>query len=373
MIQKLLAVSFLVGMSAVAASAQVRDTVSLPDSLWDAADTVTWVRKVPGYCEGPAYEAATGAVYFTQQPGNNYPNWPIYRVVPGVDTGLIWYNTNQSNGLAFDPQGRLVACQKNQVVRLKPNPVSGGLGGALDTILTSGFGASVQSNDLTIGKNGDMYFTGYTDNNVYYLSASGARTTVATGVSSSNGIEWLRDLDSNAVYINASGSNVVYRYDRDPATGALSNRTNFISITQPDGGTYDSHGNRYVASYGGGEIRVYNATGTTQLGYIRLRKQSGIYDSVASSGRTGKQGNVDNCVFGGPDMKTLYMTGDGGLFAIRLKVPGVPAGVTALRASSSRSRGISKEASGEFRDVRGRALAPETRAPAMKVPLSKSP
>ncbi|HEX2612323.1 MAG TPA: SMP-30/gluconolactonase/LRE family protein [Fibrobacteria bacterium] len=345
----------LVVLAAIPAAAVV-DSISLPDSIW-AGDSVTWVRKVPGYCEGPAYEKATGAVYFSQQPGNSAANWPIYRTVPGVDTGGIWYNTNQSNGMAFDPQGRLVVCQKNQVVRLKPNPVSGGLGGALDTILTSGFGANVQSNDLVIGRAGDIYFSGYTDNNVYYLSPSGVRITVAMSVSSSNGIEWLQDLDSNAVYVNASGSNVVYRYQRDPATGALSNRTNFISsIPAPDGGSFDSHGNRYVASYNNGEIRVYNMAGT-YLGRIALRKQSGIYDSVASSGRTGKQGNADNCVFGGPDLKTLYITGDGGLFSIPLKIPGVPAGqVTAIHRGLAPMKSRPNASSEEFRDLRGRML-----------------
>ena len=350
--------------TAVPALSQVQDSISLPDSLWNSTDTVVWERKVPNYCEGPAYEAATGAVYFTVQTASQ-PNWPIMRTVPGVDTGGVWYNTKQSNGLAFDRQGRLVACQNGQVVRLKSN----GTSGVLDTILTSGFGNTVQSNDLAIGKNGDIYFSGYSDNNVYYLNTEGVRTTVATGVSSSNWIEWLQDLDSNALYVNSSGSGKVYRYVRDPATGALSGRTDFITVTQPDGGTYDSHGNRYVASYGNGEIRVYN-NAATYLGRIALRKQSGIYDSVASQGRKGKQGNADNCVFGGPDMKTLYITGDGGLFSLRLKVAGVPASPVALRPMISRETKLRGE--NENRDVRGRLLAPSSKMPAVKVPIPET-
>jgi sugar lactone lactonase YvrE len=252
------------------------------------------------------------------------------------------------------------------VVRLKPNPVSGGLGGALDTILTSGFGANTQSNDLFIGKAGDIYFSGYNDNNVYYLSPAGVRTTVATSVSSSNGIEWLQDLDSNAVYVNASGSNRVYRYVRDPATGALSGRTDFLTVTSPDGGTYDSHGNRYVSSYNMGEIRVYNMAGTF-LGRIALRKQSGIYDSVASAGRTGRQGNSSNAVFGGSDMKTLFITGDGGLFSIRLKIPGVPAGqTTSLRRALHPSKMRPEAPASESRDLRGRVVPESWDGPALK-------
>jgi hypothetical protein len=105
----------------------------------------------------------------------------------------------------------------------------------------------------------------------------------------------------------------------------------------------------------------------TQLGRIALRKQSGIYDSVNSQGRTGKQGNADNCVFGGPDMKTLYITGDGGLFSIPLKIPGVPPGqVTAIHRGLAPSKSHPEASSGEFRDLRGRMLPKSWDGPAPK-------
>ena len=100
-----------------------------------------------------------------------------------------------------------------------------------------------------------------------------------------------------------------------------------------------------------------------------MRMQTGIYDSVSSSGRVGNNGNADNCVFGGPDLKTLYITGDGGLYSIRLKIPGVPRSIsTAIRPANSRSRNIPMSAETESRDVRGRVLAPSTKVPAVKVP-----
>lgn len=358
----------LAALAAIPAAAQV-DSISLPDSIW-AGDSVTWVRKVPNYCEGPAYEKATGAVYFTVQTASK-PNWPIYRTIPGVDTGGPWYGVKQNNGLAFDPQGRLVACQNGQLSRILHDSASGL--GVLDSVLTT-FTSSTQSNDLFIGKAGDIYFSGYNDGKVYYLNAQRQLSTVATGVTSSNGIEWLQDLDSTGVYVNGSQAKIVYRYQRDPATGALSNRTNFITNIQADGGTFDSHGNRYVANYEGGEIRVYNMAGT-QLGRIALRKQSGIYDSVSSQGRPGKQGNADNCVFGGSDLKTLFITGDGGLFSIRLKIPGVPAGqTTGIRRALIPSKSLPETPSPEFRDLRGRRLPQSSDAPVAKFsPAPRSP
>jgi len=61
-------------------------------------------------------------------------------------------------------------------------------------------------------------------------------------------------------------------------------------------------------------------------------------------------------VFGGADLKTLYFTGDGGLYSIRLKIPGrVRPGVTALRAASLASKRPALDPTP--RDARGRMLS----------------
>ena len=374
MIQKISFVSILIGIASTSSIA-APNIIDLPDSLW-AGDSVTWVRKVPFYCEGPAYDELTGHVYFTQQIGNSTPNWPVWRVKPGADTGIVWYNTYQNNGLEFDYQGRLIAAQNGRISRLTgPSPVTkgSGSGGHPDTatILASPnngvtFG---QANDLSIGKKGDIFFTTL-GSAVYYMSPSKVlytATNTGATIAGANGIEWLLS-DTNSLYVNANSSSKVYKYTIG-ANGSLSNRTDFVAaIPGPDGGTYDSHGNRYVASYSRGEIRVYSAKGDS-IGRIALRVQSGIYDSVQSSGRVGNSGNADNCVFGGTDLKTLYITGDGGLFSIPLKIPGVARAEPplALRPSISRMGQVDKAT--EPRDVRGRLVDPMTKTPAVKAPI----
>jgi sugar lactone lactonase YvrE len=376
----------LASLCATSALAQTPNIIELPDSLW-AGDSVKWERKVPYYCEGPAYEegffAGGGNVYFTQQIGNSTPNWPVWRIKPGSDTGAVWYNTYQNNGLQFDKFGQLIAAQNGRLSRLTgmtpvPTAKGSGMGGAPDTatIVASGNNGVTfnQANDLTIGKNGDIFFTAL-GSAVYYLSPSRvlytATNTEAT-INQANGIERLAS-DSNSLYVNSSGGtggNTVYKFTIG-TNGSLSNKTAFISsITSPDGGTYDSHGNRYVASYSLGEIRVYNAAGTF-LGRIAMRMQSGIYDSVASAGRVGNSGNASNCVFGGGDLKTLYITGDGGLYSIRLKIAGVPSLMSsAIRPGLPQSR---REMNGETesRDLRGRWVTPESKVPAVRVPVSR--
>lgn len=316
-----------------------QNIIQLPDSLRAVTDTVKWVKKIPMYCEGPAWEPATGAVYFTEQFGGSVQNWPIWKVLPGnaTDTGKIFVNTYQSNGLEFDPQGRLVACQNGRLSRYKSD-------GTLDSTLVT-FTTPAQANDLSIGVNGAIYFTGL-GSAVYYLNPSRQMSTVTTNISSANGIEWMES--ENMVYVNSTSGNAVYKFPIG-ANGTLGTRANYVTSPGPDGGTYDSHGNRYIASYSQGEVRVFNARGDS-IGRIALRVATGTYDN-----RAGNQGNVDNCVFGGADLKTLYITGDGGLFSIQLKIAGLPKyGTTAIK--NYRLQPLKKTDAGIFLNVRGQRL-----------------
>ena len=290
---------------AVSAMAQTF-TVNLPDSICPTGNAVTWEKRITNYCEGPAYEAATGYVYFTEQAGG--ANWPIWRIRPATaDTGIRWVTTRQNNGLEFDPQGRLVAAQDGRIARYTP-------AGVLDSALVSTGQNGVtfgQANDLSIGSNGAIYFT-QNMTQVFYLSPTRQLSIAGTGFSGANGIEWLEEL--NSVYVNETGGSRVRRFPVQ-ANGSLGTFANFITVPGPDGGTVDAHGNRYVASYTTGEVRVFNAIGDS-LGFIRLRFPSGTYDRTA-----GAQGNADNAVFGGPNNTILYMTGDGGLYSIQLRIP----------------------------------------------------
>jgi gluconolactonase len=330
----------------VVSLAPAQNIIQLPDSIRAATDTVVWVKKIPAYCEGPVWEAATGYVYFDRQIGNNAPNWPIWRVKPGVDTGIIFVSTEQNNGLDFDPQGRLIACQKGRISRYFSN-------GTLDStlVISPASGATLfnQANDLSIGSNGAIYFTDL-NTKVFYLSPTRVLSVAATGLSQANGIEWLQE--ENNVYVNETSGNRVRRFPIRP-NDSLGPAASFITSPNPDGGTVDSHGNRYIASYSQGEVRVFNARGDS-IGRIALRVASGIYDSVSSAGRVGIQGNVDNCVFGGPDLKTLYITGDGGLYSIQLKIPGrvrYPTPIVRYQLRPKKQNGPDL-----FRDLRGRWL-----------------
>jgi sugar lactone lactonase YvrE len=361
-------VALLTMLSTTAIPAHAQTQINLPDSLYFPGDTVTWVKRLPHYCEGPAYNPRTGDVTFSQigSPGSagNRPDWLVWRIKPGVDTGSVFYDKGQSNGQVIDPQGRLVVIQRNTIIRFDST-------GKVDTVVASGqngvsFDANNSTdggagNDLSFGSNGALYFTNLAAN-VYYLDTAGTLTQVVSNASSANGIFWVEE--ENRVYVH-EGSNIRH-YTRQP-DGALTSRTVWATQTGmgADGGCMDVNGNRWVADYSQGMIRVFNPA-AQQIGNITMRGVSGAFNT-----RSGNAGNASNCAFGGPDRKTLYITGDGGLYSLRVKIAGrvYPGQSTAIRSFAVHP--VREEQLGgilrEPRDLRGRVVSDMGTGPRLKV------
>jgi len=126
--------------------------------------------------------------------------------------------------------------------------------------------------------------------------------------------------DHTAFYFADSMANAIYQYDYDRGTGDISNeRPFFRDFTRgaPDGSSMDSDGFLWNCRYGGGCI-------------LRISPQGQI-DRIVEMPTP----NVTTCTFGGPDLRTLYITtaaagakpGDrfaGGLFTLQTATPGQP-------------------------------------------------
>ena len=138
---------------------------------------------------------------------------------------------------------------------------------------------------------------------------------VLDGITISNGTIW--DADKKIMYYIDSPTRKIRVFDYDTGNSSIIGERKSIDVSSfmgvPDGMTIDSVGNLYVAFHGGSCVVVFDDSGTV------LRK---IYVGAK---------NVDSCVFGGDDMKTLYITtamdenGNGGhLYKIKNDVEGTP-------------------------------------------------
>lgn len=150
-----------------------------------------------------------------------------------------------------------------------------------------------------------------------------AITPMDSGFVLSNGIGW--SPDSRTMYFAESASRRIHRYAFDTATGEIRKSGVLAELAQappiPDGLTVDADGGIWCAIFGGGCLHRYHPDG-------RL-------DRVLRVPVT----NPTSCIFGGPDMRTLFVTSAsygltepqrrdepdaGNVFAFEMSVAGLP-------------------------------------------------
>ena len=179
-------------------------------------------------------------------------------------------------------------------------------------------------NDLYVDRKGGIYFT---DSQfiagqekmqetpaVYYVKPDGSIIRVIDDVVFPNGV-WLSP-DEKTMYLCNTRDKYLLAYDVN-ADGTVSNGRNFVELqlnpdvigndspeSGADGMIVDSAGNIYVATTKMLGIQVFNSAGK-HLGNIPC--------PVATN----------NVIFGGPDMKTLYVSAADGIYKIQLKIPGL--------------------------------------------------
>jgi len=139
------------------------------------------------------------------------------------------------------------------------------------------------------------------------------------GVMTSNGLAFAPD--GRTLYFSDTPRYVIYRFDYDPDTGAVTNRRVFARIEptatdrgRPDGAAVDVEGCYWSSLYEGSRIRRYDPDGKVMAEY-----------HVPAL-------NTTMPAFGGADMKTLFVTTardkkggpGGGLYAMPVDVAGLP-------------------------------------------------
>jgi gluconolactonase len=301
-----------------APSAYSAHVVNLPTSLAEAGTQVVDVHVGLAYSEGPAVDPA-GNLFFSENP--DVDTGQIWKITPDGTKSVFKKPSRGSNGLEFDNQGRLNIAMNDSLIRVE-------LDGKVTPLYSSQPMADIgRVNDLSISSAGAIFFTNLNGNTLFFRNAAG--TTTSRNFSSVNGVEWIEE--KGIVYVASNG---LQKCKVDNATGALTGCASFAGAT--DGLTTDVEGNVYRANWGEGKLYVNDSTGK-ELGSITI-------DAAPVPGKrytNGAGGNVSNCHFGGPDLKTLFITGDGGLYKVQLKVagrrrPNWP--TSALLAPASRNR-----------------------------------
>lgn len=275
-----------------------------PVNPLDGANTLTLIDDGYQFVEGPQWRAATGDLLFSDIDGDT-----IYRWTPGGGAPQAFRSpSGNSNGLALDPAGVLLACEHGN------RRLSRGDGASPTTVVDSFEGLSLNSpNDLIVRDDGTIYFTdppyGISDGDrelsfmgTFRIAPGGAISTVRRGALTErpNGIAL--SPDASVLYVGDAADGLIRAHDVAASGETSGERTFTTTAATPDGMTVDEAGNVFVATSAG--VEVYAPDGT-RWGAIAVPQQPA------------------NVAFGGTDRRTLFITARTGVYQITLANAGL--------------------------------------------------
>lgn len=270
------------------------------------------------FTEGPLWDPHTDSLLFSDIPADR-----IYRWTDGRDVSVFCELSGKSNGLTWDLEGRLLACEhlNRQVSRRLED-------GSVEPVVTHYRGGRLNSpNDLLMRSDGILYFS-----DPPYGIQSAEMGSLAEPEQPLNGFYLLRpgatepelaraDFERPNGLAFSPGEQRLYVADTPryqvrvfdvAADGTLSGGEVFAQFSadhgvgRPDGMKVDEAGNLYTTGPGG--LWIVAPDGTL-LGHLRFPEKT------------------SNCAWGDSDRRSLFITASNSVYRIRTRIPGlVPPG-----------------------------------------------
>lgn len=269
--------------------------------------------------EGPNWSHAEGVLYWVdiQRPA-------VFRFDPARGQTGHWPMPRATGCAAPAQGGRLVYADSDGFGYL--NLQDGSVTPIADTEKDN---AGNRFNDGKVDRRG-RFWAGTLDKSfcspcgsLYRLDPDGTVVQMAKGIICSNGLGW--SPDDRIMYFTDSTAGVIWSYDFEVESGALGERRIFASFPAekglPDGLTVDADGFVWSAIWDGWRVVRFAPDG-------RIDRMLAMPVQRPSS-----------CMFGGADLRTLYITSAcvelgwnalrngplaGALFAVRTDVAGLP-------------------------------------------------
>jgi len=298
----------------------------------EAAGSAVSPATIIAFTEGPA-AAADGKVYFSDIANNR-----IMCFDPATDqTDVFRQPSGRANGLLFDAQGRLLACEGNEF-----GPDDGNrritrtdmASGEIEVLTEQFEGKRYNApNDIAALSNGLIFFTDpcYGDpatmeldhHSVYRIDPDGSVTRVLTqpeiqrpnGISISPDERTLYLVDSCPV---VGGNRKIWAFDLSDS-GELSNQRVVIDFAPGRGGdgmAVAQNGDLYIAA-GISAPRGPHESADVPPGIWIVTPGGEVKGRIPIP-----EDVLTNVTFGGDDLQTLYIAAGKTLFSIRVSTPG---------------------------------------------------
>jgi len=279
--------------------------------------------------EGPTFDR-DGNFYFTDVLSQR-----IMKKTAAGKLSVYRENSNLANGLVVDPQNRLIAAEGAHSATADrqgftftgiPRVTRTNLRtGQIEVIADSYMGKPlVGPNDVTLDGQGRVYFTDFQGGAVYRVDAPKQLTRVvaAPAIERPNGLMLSPD-DKTLYVIEANGAQggarMIRAFDLLPDGTARNMRVlyNFYPGRSADGMSVDTAGNLYAAA-GMHATRNTSETLDTKCGVYVISPQGKLLKFIPIP-----EDYITNTAFGGPDMKTLYVTAGKTIYTFRTDIAGL--------------------------------------------------
>jgi sugar lactone lactonase YvrE len=256
------------------------------------------------FVEGPVWHEEVGLL-FSDIPANT-----VYKWTPESGTETYLTPSGNSNGLAYDIEGRLLLAQhgNRRIARIESN-------GDEINLVSHYEGNRLNSpNDMALKSDGSIFFTdppyglsageeeiGFYG--VYRLNPSGSLRLLDSSLTRPNGIAF--SPDESKLYVSDTEIRIIFVWDVVDDS-ILSNKQQFASMNAAgyaDGMKVDAEGNLFATGPFG--VWVFAPDGT-------------VLDTIHVPGQT------TNCNWGDSDRKTLYITSGSSVYRIRVESAGTP-------------------------------------------------
>ena len=271
--------------------------------------------------EGPLWDDRTQTLYWLDVLSGTI--WRSRFEGPVPATPESWVPAPRISCLGLRDDGKLMGAFEKEIAVFS-------WGGVPQKLIDSSHDSALMAiNDGKVGPDGAFWF-GAKDRAhenpiapLQRIGCEGKLEILEAGLTISNGLDW--SPDGRWFYLTDSIPRVIWRYRYDGATSTISDREVFADGTEapgvPDGLAVDAEGCLWSARWGGSQL-------------VRLSPDGEVLARVAFP-----VSRVSSCTFGGPDLKTLFVTTakedlnpaerraevlSGSIFSLKVDVPGLP-------------------------------------------------
>lgn len=271
-----------------------------------------------GLLECPVWEPETATLWFVDIAAPS-----LNRYHPASGARQEWRLPEAIGSFALCRDGRLVLAMRSGLYRFDP------VGEQMHLLVRAPYDpADTRFNDGRCDRMGRFWVGSMYEPRdrpaaaLFRLGHDRTLTTVVEGITLSNGLAF--STDGQWCYHADSPARTIWRSRLDPASGTLSERSVFATLTpdqgRPDGAAIDAEDHYWVAAVDAGRLLRFRPDGTIE----RTVEVPSLWPTMMA--------------FGGPDLKTLYVTSlrvnrkpellaasplSGSLFALQVDVPGV--------------------------------------------------